>query len=156
MNKSTQLFQDSSAFSEGNASFLDDLYDQYLRDPDSVDPSWREEFANLQLNLPEPKVRLAAVPPVPNAVGLELILRKQAAVSRLIDQYRMKGHQAADNNPLRLGALPRIRDLDPRVYGLTEQDMDTPFFVDIIKSAEKRPLRQIIKATPPHQDRPGA
>jgi len=145
MNQSNQLLQDSSAFSEGNASFLDDLYEQYLRDPESVDPSWREEFANLQLNVPDSRARLTTVPPVPNAVGLELILRKQAAVSRLIDQYRMKGHQAADNNPLKLGPLPRIRELDPRVWGLTEQDMDTAFFADILKSAEKRPLRQIIK-----------
>jgi len=143
-NQSNQLFQDSSAFSEGNARFLDDLYEQYLQDPESVDPSWRDKFANLQLNVPEPPPRLAAVPPVPSAVGLEQVLRKQAAVSRLIDQYRMKGHQAADNNPLRTGPLPRIRELDPRAYGLTEQDMDSPFFTDILKSAERHPLRQII------------
>ena len=145
MNQSTLLSQDSSAFSEGNARFLDELYEKYLLDPESVDPSWRDKFANLQLHLPETPARLTVVPPVPNAVGLDLILRKQAAVSRLIDQYRMKGHQAADNNPLRTGELPRIRELDPRTYGLTEQDMDSPFFVDILRNTEKRPLRQIIR-----------
>jgi len=145
MNQSTLLSQDSSAFSEGNASFLDDLYEKYLLDPESVDPSWRDKFANLQLQLADAPSRLAAVPPVPTAVGLDLILRKQAAVSRLIDQYRMKGHQAADNNPLRTGELPRIRELDPQAYGLTEQDMDSPFFVDILRNTEKRPLRQIIR-----------
>ena len=145
MNKSTALFLDSSAFSEGNAQFVEDLYETYLRDPSSVDPSWVKEFAKLGANLPESApLRLASVPPVPNAVGLELSMRKQAAVSKLIDQYRMRGHQAADNNPLRLGGMPRIPDLDPRSYGLSEQDMDTPFFVDILKSTERRPLRQII------------
>ena len=42
MNKSTALFLDSSAFSEGNAQFVEDLYETYLRDPSSVDPSWGE------------------------------------------------------------------------------------------------------------------
>jgi 2-oxoglutarate dehydrogenase E1 component len=146
MKKSTARFLDSSAFSEGNARFVEDLYEKYLRDPASVDPSWVKEFAKLGVNLPEPQppLRLAQVPPVPNAVGLELSMRKQAAVSRLIDHYRMRGHQAADNNPLKLGGMPRFGDLDPRTYGLSEQDMDTPFFVDILNSTEKRPLRQII------------
>ncbi|MCX7112368.1 MAG: 2-oxoglutarate dehydrogenase E1 component [Proteobacteria bacterium] len=144
MNKSTALFQDSSAFSEGNARFVEDLYEKYLRDPNSVDPSWVKEFAKLGVAVPDPPLRLASVPPAPTAVGLELSMRKQAAVARLIDHYRMRGHQAADNNPLKLGGVPRIRDLDPRSYGLTEQDMDTPFFVDILTSTQQRPLRQII------------
>ncbi|MEI7869905.1 MAG: 2-oxoglutarate dehydrogenase E1 component [Candidatus Methylumidiphilus sp.] len=144
MNTSTALFQDSSAFSEGNARFVEDLYEKYLRDPNSVDPSWVKEFAKLGVAVPDPPLRLASVPPAPTAVGLELSMRKQAAVARLIDHYRMRGHQAADNNPLKLGGVPRIRDLDPRSYGLTEQDMDTPFFVDILTSTEQRPLRQII------------
>ena len=148
MNQSNPLFQDSSAFSEGNARFLDELYEQYLIDPESVEPSWRDSFARLQLAAPAPargEAAFAQVPPVPSAVGLESVLRKQAAVSRLIDQYRMKGHQAADNNPLRTDPLPRIRELDPQAYGLGEQDMDSPFFVDILKSAERRSLRQIIQ-----------
>ena len=144
MNKPTTLFQDSSALAEGNARFVEDLYEKFLRDPDSVDPSWVREFAKLGGSSPAPVLRLASVPPVPNAVGLELSMRKQAAVSRLIDQYRMSGHQAADNNPLKMGDVPHIPELDPRTYGLTEQDMDTPFFVDILTSTERRPLRQII------------
>ncbi len=144
MNKSTALFQDYSAFSDGNARFVEDLYEKYLRDPSSVDPSWVKEFAKLSVSPPEPPLRLASVPPIPNAVGLELSMRKQAAVSRLIDQYRIRGHQAADNNPLKQGDVARIRDFDPLAYGLTEQDLDIPFFVDILKSTEQRPLRQII------------
>ena len=144
MNKSTALLQDSSAFSDGNARFVEDLYEQYLHDPNSVDPSWVREFAKLSVSVPEPPPRLASVPPIPNAVGLELSMRKQAGVSRLIDHYRMRGHQAADNNPLKQGEAPLIRDFDPRTFGLTEQDMDIPFFVDILKSTEQRPLRQII------------
>ena len=145
MNKPTALFQNSSAFSEGNARFVEDLYEKYLRDPNSVDPSWVREFAKLGVSLPEPPLRRASVTPLPNAVGLELSLRKQAAVGRLIDHYRMRGHQAADNNPLKLGGLPRFPDLDPHTYGLTDQDLDTPFYVDVLTSTEMRPLRQIIK-----------
>ena len=31
----------------GNAEFLDALYEQYLRDPDSVEERWRSYFAQL-------------------------------------------------------------------------------------------------------------
>ncbi len=144
MNTLSRPIQDSSAFSEDNASFLEELYERYLRDPESVDPSWREKFANLQVESTDAGSRAAALSGISLVAGQELMLRKQAAVNRLINQYRIKGHQAADNNPLKLAPLPRIRELDPRTYGLTEQDMEAPFYVDILKSSERLPLRQII------------
>ncbi|MDD5034885.1 MAG: 2-oxoglutarate dehydrogenase E1 component [Methylococcaceae bacterium] len=141
MNKPPPMLQDSSAFSEGNASFLEELYEKFLNDPDSIDPSWKETFASLQLAPAQAEIGVTGAL---LSTSLEQALRKQAAVNRLIDQYRMKGHQAADNNPLKLGTLPVIRELDPLIYGLTEQDMDTPFYTDILNRGEKRPLRQII------------
>lgn len=147
MNKLLQLFQDSSAFSEGNASFLEALYEKFLSDPDSVDPIWREKFSSIQTETgkvtgisarPEPQ------PPVERLEELQEALRKQAAVDRLIAQFRTRGHQAANNNPLKLHPTPFLRDLDPRTYGLTDRDLDTPFFIDILKSQERRPLRQIL------------
>lgn len=38
----------STALSGGNAGFIEDLYEQYLRDPSSLDPAWREYFARFQ------------------------------------------------------------------------------------------------------------
>jgi 2-oxoglutarate dehydrogenase E1 component len=150
MNKLLQLFQESSAFSEGNASFLEELFEKFLKDPNSVDASWREKFAAIQsgtaeirdltpIRLPIKSVTVAAKPG-----AIEEAIRKQSAVDQLIHRYRARGHQLADNNPLKLSPLAGILDLEPRSYGLTERDMDELFYTDILQSAEKLTLRQII------------
>ncbi|HBG95867.1 MAG TPA: hypothetical protein DDY14_11250, partial [Chromatiaceae bacterium] len=41
MSALLQLFRSSSAFYGGNAAFIEDLYEQYLNDPESVDLAWR-------------------------------------------------------------------------------------------------------------------
>jgi 2-oxoglutarate dehydrogenase E1 component len=150
MNKLLQLFHDVSAFSEGNASFLEDLYEKFLKDPNSVDASWREKFAAIQSGVAEAgeftPIRLPTKPVEGTAqrASIEELVRKQAAVDRIIARYRARGHQLADNNPLKLSNPPAIPDLEPRTYGLTEQDMDELFYTDILKSTERTPLRQII------------
>jgi 2-oxoglutarate dehydrogenase E1 component len=37
----------ASALSGGNAGFIEDLYEQFLRDPSGVDPSWAAYFSRL-------------------------------------------------------------------------------------------------------------
>ena len=51
MNKLLQLLREASAFSEDNIGFLEDLYEKFLRDPESVDESWREQFRSIQYEL---------------------------------------------------------------------------------------------------------
>jgi len=48
MSKLLKLFQDSSALYGSNASFIEDLYEQYLKNPDSVSRSWQEKFAKIK------------------------------------------------------------------------------------------------------------
>ena len=52
---------------------------------------------------------------------------KQAGVLRLINYFRVRGHQAARLDPLGLAAMPRVPDLDPAFHGLGAEDMDTVF-----------------------------
>ncbi|MBS1212688.1 MAG: 2-oxoglutarate dehydrogenase, partial [Proteobacteria bacterium] len=146
MKKLLELFEESSAFSEDNANFLEELYERFLRDPNSVDPSWQETFSSIQSGATELSPHPAAQQPPPalRAELLEQALRRQSAVDRLIAQYRMRGHQAADNNPLKLAPPPLIRDLDPRTHGLGPQDMDSFFYTDILKSGDKESLREIV------------
>ena len=88
----------------GNAAFLDALYEQYLRDPASVEEKWRRYFEGL----PGPKgaerpqgpieaalaerarqPRSAAQAAAPAQSGVNA---KQAAVSRLIQVWTNRGH----------------------------------------------------------------
>jgi 2-oxoglutarate dehydrogenase E1 component len=143
MTEFLRWLQSGSALSEDNATFIDDLYQKYLKDPDSVDPSWRETFAADNVtSLPTTgRTALRAPADVPT---LEQQLRKQTAVDRLVDQYRTLGHQAADNNPLKCADPPTIRELDPATYGLESGDLDQPFYLDILRSRERLPLREIL------------
>ena len=47
MDNLLQLFRKSSAFNGSNANFVEDMYEQYLNDPDSVSEEWREQFHTL-------------------------------------------------------------------------------------------------------------
>ena len=147
MHKPQHLLQDTSAFSEGNASFLEELYERFLRDPDSVDSTWREKFASIQ-RTPFPIAEETPAQELSRTLllgeSIEQAIRKQAAVDRLINLYRMRGHQAADNNPLKLEPPASIRDLSPKSHGLSELDLEKPFFTNILKGSDQQTLRQII------------
>ncbi|MGI2324177.1 MULTISPECIES: 2-oxoglutarate dehydrogenase E1 component [Methylococcus] len=136
MSTQSGLFPNSTAFSEDNAGFVEALYEQYLRDPETVAPDWREKFRAFREGRPAER----AIPPL--TVDVDRAVRKQAAVDRLIDQYRTHGHLSADNNPLK-PASPS-RDLEPARYGLDATDMDAVFYLDILQSDEKLPLRDIL------------
>lgn len=62
----------------------------------------------------------------------------------LIRAFRIRGHLAADLDPLRLiPALPHP-ELDPRSYGFTEADMDRAIFIDNVLGLETATLREIV------------
>src|SRR5689334_20635525 len=121
----------------GNADFLDSLYEQYLRNPGSVEPRWREYFerlapavasepshAAIRTGIAE-RARQApvAVPTEPQTGDA-----KQAAVSRLIQIWVNRGHLVAKLDPLGLMERARPSVLELGYFGLSEADLDTEFF----------------------------
>jgi 2-oxoglutarate dehydrogenase E1 component len=120
----------------GNADFLDALYEQYLRDPASVEPQWRTYFASLGPpaggELAHAPVRAAiaerAASGAAAAAPASGADARQAAVSRLIQVWINRGHLLATIDPLGLSPRPRPRVLDLDYFGLTPADLDTEFF----------------------------
>ena len=122
----------------GNADYLDGLYEQYLRDPASVEPRWREYFASIasavaggdrahgpiRAEIAE-RARQARVSAPAAGEGGDAA--KQAAVSRLIQIWTNRGHLVAKLDPLGLMNPPRPRVLDIDYFGLTSSDLDTEF-----------------------------
>ena len=157
MNNLLKLFQDSSSFYGSNATYIEDLYDQYLEDPDAIDASWREKFDKIHngsaRDIPHGPVisrftRLATTSHnrLTQLQGFtEESVKKQSAVARLINHYRVRGHQIATNNPL--GNATEIPlDLEPAYYGLSEPDMETLFATGNLYGSDQLPLREIIAA----------
>ena len=105
-----------------NVEFLEALYDSYLKDPDNVDPAWRDYFADLGSadlstgtnggNVAEIQTRSA-------------LAEKQVKVLEFISANRYRGHREADLDPLRLYERPKMPELDLAHYGFTAEDLTT-------------------------------
>jgi 2-oxoglutarate dehydrogenase E1 component len=126
----------------GNADFLDALYEQYLREPASVNARWRAYFEGLGptpgTERPHAPVKAALIerarhPPAGpsaagGAAGDATHAAKQAAVSRLIQIWINRGHLVARLDPLNLTHRPRSRVLELTYFGLSDADLDSVFF----------------------------
>ncbi|PWG62249.1 2-oxoglutarate dehydrogenase E1 component [Sediminicurvatus halobius] len=161
MSGAFEQFLRNSYLNASNATFMEALYETYLRDPSAVEPEWRSYFQGLEAgdssagrDIPHSPIRReferigrsngqrrgGAVSEAMEPVAAQ----KQAAVLRLINAYRVRGHQHADTDPLELRAKPDVPDLDPAFHGLTDADMDTVFNTGSLFAEERLPLRDII------------
>jgi len=103
----------TSVFNDG---YIAGLYDDYRRDPQSVDESWRQFF-----RFAESLSGAVAPAPGPSSADPEF-LRKIASAAKLIDAIRTYGHLAVAIDPL--GSRPEgTRELTPEFHGLTEDDL---------------------------------
>jgi len=152
----------SSYLSGANATFIEDLYEQYLRDAREVPENWRLYFQGLEdaepravREVPHSEVREefarrarsgnGARAPVAGGGLSPQAAEKQASVLRLINTWRVRGHQAADIDPLDLRDPGELPDLDPAYHKLTEADMDREFNTGSLFTAPQMALRDIIQ-----------
>ncbi len=63
----------------------------------------------------------------------------------LIRAYRMRGHLAADLDPLKLRAPENHPELNPASFGFSDADLDRPIFLDKVLGLEQASIRQIIE-----------
>ncbi len=154
MSNLLAIFRKSSALYGTNASFIEDLYEQYLENPELVAKSWRDQFeilGNASDEIPHSPIvdRFANLSIVKSDRLAKLqgftanSVKKQSAVASLINQYRVCGHQAANTNPL-IDTVDNIMALEPSYYGLSEPDMEILFDTDNLCTTDKLPLRKII------------
>ncbi len=154
MSDLLKQFQESSALYGSNAYYIEDLYEQYLENPDLVEKSWRDKFNRLSagaMDMPHRPIveRFASLAQTTTGRLAKLqgfteeTVRKQSAVARLINNYRVCGHQIAKNNPLGNQAKMPV-ELEPAYYGLSEPDMDTLFYTPTMYGVDQLPLRNII------------
>lgn len=152
-----EKFISNSPLFGGNSAYVESYYEQYLKDPDSVEESWREYFHNLdgdgREDVAHGPIRdsfidtqaSAGQGAKPRTNQPQRAAQKQAGVLRLINYYRMRGHQAADLDPLGLYQPPPVPDLDPAFHGLGEADMGTVFNTgSLFTRSDEMPLRDII------------
>ena len=97
---------------------VEDLYQSYLENPDSVDQSWRHFFEGFELARKH-------YPEKPSAVKLENI-DKEFAILNLIHGYRQRGHLFTKTNPVR-ARRKYLPTLDIDNFGLESNDLELTF-----------------------------
>ena len=63
----------------------------------------------------------------------------------LIRAHRIRGHLAADLDPLGMREKTAHPELEPRTYGFGEEDMDRPIFLDNVLGRELASMREIVE-----------
>ncbi|MBI4880766.1 MAG: 2-oxoglutarate dehydrogenase E1 component [Planctomycetes bacterium] len=140
-----------------NLAYAESLFLDYLRDPASVSPEWREYFAQ--------EARAAGSPPSPRlgpsfrpaglfdppndtcrggACAIWQIAALQERAGRLVHAYRVRGHLVAHIDPL---DRPRQRppELDASYHGLGDAEMEREFTQRTVSGVERAlTLREII------------
>ncbi|MEM7380920.1 MAG: 2-oxoglutarate dehydrogenase E1 component [Bacteroidota bacterium] len=139
-----------SFLNTAHTSFFAELYDKYLVNPDSVEPSWRAFFQGFDFGTESAmdEVGLQAqnghlVTANGQDIAIPESLQKEFQVVRLIDGYRSRGHLFTETNPVR-ERRKYAPTLDIENFGLSQQDMDTEFSAGEIIGIGKKTLREIV------------
>src|SRR5687768_11344939 len=158
MSDSLRALLDSTPLGAGNAPYIESLYEQFLADPSSVEPAWREYFKSLgggndaahgpirealAQRATRPTFAAASAP----AAASNNASAKQASVARLVQVYANRGHLLADIDPLGLMRRPVPEVLELGHFGLSDADLDTEFHTGSRTAAiaKRMKLRDIIE-----------
>ncbi|MDG1528052.1 MAG: 2-oxoglutarate dehydrogenase E1 component [Polaribacter sp.] len=129
-----------SFLNAAHTGFIGDLYEQYLKKPDAIEPSWRSFFqgydlANENYSLTDEEELSAEIPEE---------VRKEFLVIDLINGYRTRGHLFTKTNPVR-----ERRKYTPSLaienFGLSQNDLNTVFNASDILGIGPRTLSEIIR-----------
>ena len=110
-----------SFLNSAHTAYFAQLYDQYLQNPDAVEPSWRAFFQGFDFGIEHGEWPAEAVEvEVPESV------KKEFKVVRLIEGYRTRGHLFTKTNPVR-NRRTYSPNLEVENFGLSQDDLSTVF-----------------------------
>ena len=150
-----EQFRASSQLGTGNAAYVDELYELWLADAASVDAAWRGYFESLRGREAGDRAHGPVIagfaaaakqraPRVAAAASNNEYAEKQAAVFKLVNAYRSRGHLGAELDPLAMTPKPDAPDLDLPFHGLANADLDTEFSTHSHAGAPRMQLREIL------------
>ncbi|SDX99736.1 2-oxoglutarate dehydrogenase E1 component [Lutibacter oricola] len=116
------------------------MYDQYLMNPDGIEPSWRSFFQGFDFATENYGVSTKEEP----TLTVPESLKKEFKVIDLINGYRTRGHLFTKTNPVRT-RRQYTPTLEIENFGLSENDLETVFDAGGIIGSGKTTLRNIIK-----------
>ncbi len=119
-----------------NVGALEALYQSYLNDPNSVDPSWRLFFEGMQF----------ASSAVPQAAPSATKESPDLRIYLLIDAYRKFGHLIASYNPIATELPKEPLELNLSKMGFKESELNALFPTCGFLREAQAPLKNIVDA----------
>jgi 2-oxoglutarate dehydrogenase E1 component len=155
MDRDTDL--DMSAFSGESAAYLEALTGDTTPGPSWKRPNWPvhangELVSALDGNWGQAEKIIAGKLEKKasdkgagvSAADLQQATRDSVRALMMIRAYRMRGHLAANLDPLGIEAKKDHEELHPQTYGFTDADMDRKIFIDGVLGLETASIREML------------
>ncbi len=141
--------KDFSYITNSHPSFIENLYNEFLKDPNSIDPDIKKFFEGFDFAVSD--TRQAAPSETPKTSTASATVTDSSAINwmkeinayRMISDYRYKGHLIATTNPIR-ARKDRGANLDLSFFGFTEADLDQTFHAGNLIGLGVTTLRNIL------------
>ena len=146
--------KDYSFITNSHPAFIESLYQDFVKDPNSVDPELKKFFEGFDFAVSGYKNGSgsngsngapAQVPPVEpgQKTSESQDWKKELGAYRMILGYRNKGHLIAKTNPIRT-RKDRGANLDLGFFGFTEEDLEKKFNVGSLIGLGVTSLKNIL------------
>ena len=166
--KNNNIFEKTSFLGNNSSEFIEELYAQYITNPQGLTEEWKEFFKGLKDNKeliintvngpswsPKKKKKFTRMngekindQSVDNVdiSGDKENAKNSIRVSTLTRAYRIRGHMIANLDPLSLLKREEHSELKPETYGLSKKDENKKIFLDGTLGMETSNLKEIIKS----------
>ena len=121
-----------------HTGFIEELYQQYLKNPDTVEPSWKSFFQGYDLANSDYSLETDEAD-----VEIPQQVYKEFKVIELINGYRTRGHLFTKTNPVR-NRRQYTPTLDLENFGLGKDDLNTIFNAGSILGLQPSKLSDIV------------
>ena len=166
--KNNNIFEKTSFLGNNSSEFIEELYAQYITNPQGLTEEWKEFFKGLKDNKeliintvngpswsPKKKKKFTRINGekindqfVDNVdiSGIKENAKNSIRVSTLTRAYRIRGHMIANLDPLSLLKREEHSELKPETYGLSKKDENKKIFLDGTLGMETSNIKEIIKS----------
>ena len=145
--------KDFSYITNSSPAFIENLYHDFLKNPESVDPELKKFFEGFDFAIANAasngngKTTIAAVagtaPVTDKLVSVDVDWMREIRAYRMILGYRNKGHLLAKTNPIRT-RKDRGANIELSFFGFAEADLDKDFHAGNLIGLGTTSLRNIL------------
>ncbi len=139
--------KDFSFVTNSHPAYIESLYQDFRKDPNSVDPEWVKFFEGFDFAVSNANGKAGTAAPAAVTGGGTPVtndqLAKEFGVYRLIQAYRKKAHLIAKTNPIR-ERKDRKAGLEITNFDLSDADLKSEFYAGTFLGLGKTTLENIL------------